>query len=87
MRVTRDHAASGFDLESQVAESINKHFNDVLRDDIIAHNLGSEEIKKEDAEGENDSVVASCEYEISDTELQQMNMNADFPDASANFHF
>ena len=55
-----------------------------MRDDIIAHNM-----ENEDAEEGNDSVVASCEYEmdISDTELQQMNMNADFPDASSNFHF
>ena len=35
--VGRDHAPSGFDLESQVAESM-RHYNDVLRDDLINHN-------------------------------------------------
>ena len=77
-RFGRDHAASGFELESQLAESINKHFDNQLRDDIIAHNMNDEE-KRGDGDDEED-FVPSCEYNISDIE----NMNADFTHADSN---
>ena len=41
-RMTRDHAISGVDLESQLAESINRHFNEKMRDDLIAYNMSDE---------------------------------------------
>ena len=64
--VGRDHAPSGFDLESQVAESM-RHYNDVLRDDLINHNRQDNEGDNTDSDKDH---VSLGEYTISDAELK-----------------
>ena len=77
--VGRDHAPSGFDLESQVAESM-RHYNDVLRDDLINHNRQDDEGNES---GSDKDHVSLGEYTISDAELKQMNECQE----GNNFHF
>ena len=90
----RDHAPSGFeadglDLHSQLAESINKHFNEAIKGDLIAHNMGTEG-EKQDRDSSDEDFVASCEYNISDSEIQQMNsmgMGPEFAQNDEERHF